>query len=124
MNLRVTTFNTFSLATVPPAGQSIGHVLKELTTLLDMISQQRYNNLGTKHQQKKKHDTRTAHKTAVQPFIIMLQFVHVCAFSNFGFNGKTPKYLGALVGLKIPKNFVGYLLLRARNSNNFMDLRI
>jgi len=30
-------------------------------------------------------------KLQVQPFIIMLQFVHVYAFSNFGFNGKNAK---------------------------------
>jgi len=36
-----------------------------------MISQRRYNNVATKHQQKKKNDIRTPHKTTVQPFIVM-----------------------------------------------------
>jgi len=45
---------------------------KELTTLLDTISQQRYNTLATKHQQKKKRDNRRSHKTIVQPCIILL----------------------------------------------------
>jgi len=33
---------------------------KELTTLLDMISQQRYSSLTTKHQQTKKRDNSTS----------------------------------------------------------------
>jgi len=34
----------------------------KLATLVDMISQQRYNSLATKHQQTKKRDNRTSHK--------------------------------------------------------------
>jgi len=37
-----------------------------------MINQQRYNSLATEHQQTKKRDNRTSHKTTVQPHIIML----------------------------------------------------
>jgi len=32
-----------------------------------MINQQRYNSLATEHQQTKKHDNRTSHKTTVNP---------------------------------------------------------
>jgi len=37
-----------------------------------MINQQRYNSLGTEHQQPKRRDNRTSHKCAVEPCVVML----------------------------------------------------